>query len=134
MIDYSIATKNKMLEGLLFKLDEYDPIPSYMNLYTADKPVPGEDITTQTLIATLPLYLPAGDIENGVLTITVPIEEDNAPESGLMNWGRLLSGGDEWIADFDIGLTGSGACIEMESTLLVYQGGIVRINFGSFSI
>jgi len=132
MIDYSDAALNSMLQGVLDLLDSAAPISAYMQIYTASKPAtPGEAISSQTLIGTVPLQSPAGTVTGGKLVLATPIEEDNAPASGEVAWGRLFDGTDTWVADFDIGLTGSGATFEL-NFLSIYQGGIIRINYGEF--
>jgi len=133
MINYSIEAKNNMLLGLLNLMDEADPLPSYILLYSDPVPSnPGDDITTQILLSNISLSLPSGIIADGVLTLEVPIEEDNAPNTGGVSWGRLLNGNDIWIADFDVTLTTGNGTLKLND-LNIYKGGIVRINFATFT-
>ncbi len=121
-----------MLQGLLDSIDSANPIPGYFDIYSATKPTtPGAAITTQIMIGVIPLSMPCGSIADGVLTLDTPIEEDNSPNTGEINWGRLFNGNNIWLADFDIGEVDSGKILEL-SNLHSYKGGIIRINSGSF--
>ncbi len=134
MIDYSIPAKNAMLQGLLNLIDSADPTAGYLVIYSATKPTtPGAAITTQILIGTIFFNLPCGTIADGLLTLDTPIEEDNSPNTGEIDWGRMFNGNDVWVSDFDIGEEGSGKALEL-SNLHSYKGGIIRINNGSFPV
>lgn len=135
-IEYSIPVRNEMLTALKNRLDSADPVPGYMLMYTADQPATaGDPITDQTMLARINLALPCGAIADGILTLTTPLEDSNVAASGTLAWGRLLDGSGTWVADFDIGLTGSGATLEIStSSLIVYQGGILRINYATLDL
>ncbi len=134
MIDYSIPAKNAMMTAVRDLLDVSDPDAGYMEIYTATKPTtPGAAITTQTLLGTIPLALPCGTVVDGELVLSCPIEEDNGPATGNIAWGRLFNGNDDWVADYDVGITSSGAALEL-NRLEAYTGGIIRINYGSIII
>jgi hypothetical protein len=94
---------------------------------------PGSAITTQVMLADIPLALPCGAVANGVLTMTVPVEDGNIPASGTITWGRISDGAGVWVADIDVGLEASGAALELTATE-VYQGGIVRVTTGTLTI
>ena len=123
-----------MLQAFADKLDEADPVPGRFEIYTgplADPP--GDPIGAQVLLGTIFLSLPCGVVADGVLTLDAPVADNNVASSGTMAWGRALNGNDVWLADFDIGLVGSGTIFELNE-LTIYQGGIIRINFGTFTL
>ncbi len=127
MITYAVPVKNAMLTALATALDAADPEPGRLRLYSADQPEAGVEVGDQVLLADIALNLPCGTVADGVLTLSCPIADELLPASGTPAWARLVDGAGEWVADGDVGLTDSGALIELNS-LTVYQGGIVRIN------
>lgn len=136
MITYSTTTKDAMLAGLVAQLDAANPEPARLRLYTATQPAtPGATITDQVLLADCPLALPCGTVSGGALNLTLPVEDDNLPASGTITWGRLVDGADNWIADLDVEIESpeSSAALQL-SAVIVYQGGILRINAAALAL
>jgi hypothetical protein len=66
------------------------------------------------------------------LTFGPITEEDMAPATGEMAWARIADSNGAWVADANVGITGSGAALEF-NTLNVYAGGIVRLTAGQIT-
>jgi hypothetical protein len=125
-ITWSTAAKDARMQALADLIDGAGA-PGEIHIYDGTPPdPPGGDVTTQVLLATLTLSLPCGTVSGGALTLSPIEEEDLAPASGTATWARLVDGAGAWVADMDVGVTGSGAVIQLNATD-IYQGGIVRI-------
>jgi hypothetical protein len=124
-----------MMEGVKADIDAGSPTPASMFLYTADRPASGATITDQVLCAQFELSVPCGTISGGTLSLTSPFIDDNLPNSGAINWGRVLNGNGDWVCDFDVGLVDDVPEPEMTlSALVVFQGGIIKINNSTFVV
>jgi len=140
MISYSDPAKQSMLSALRDYIDSADDgsggtLPGKMCLYTATRPLAGEAITDQTLVSTLVLNNPCGTVSGTSLVLNTPIFDNNLANSGSISWGRLFRGDDVWICDFDVGLPDDSNNPELKlSAIVVYQGGIIKINSAVFNI
>lgn len=131
MITLAPAIKNARLAILANALDAADS-GGVLRLYTAPRPGIGEALTTQTLLVEVHLPKPCtATLENGTL-ILASIPAALCQHSGTATWGRLCDGNGNGIADVDVGLTGSGAEVEL-STLLLLAGGSVTVSVASLS-
>lgn len=93
-----------------------------IELYTAERPAnPDTALSTQTLLVTFVMADPSGSVSNGVLTGTLPAAALVA-ETGTPAWGRIFDSDDVNIGDCDVGLTGSGSFVEIDSLSLVEGG------------
>ena len=93
-----------------------------LKFYTA--PVPDdadEALTTQTLLATVPLDDPAGSATDGVWTSTV-LDAVMIDASGDAAFARAYDDADAVIGDLDVGAIGSGAAIEIDDVSLAAGG------------
>jgi hypothetical protein len=131
MISLNTDLKNARLTAIKDAIDA-DASPGVLRIYTDPVPSPGDAVTTQTLLAELTFSKPCGSVSNGVLTFDPITEEDLAPATGTATWGRILDGAGTWVGDVDVGVPGSGAAIELNTTS-IYEGGIVRITSGQIS-
>lgn len=101
-----------------------------IELYTADRPPSADtEINTQTLLVTFTLADPSGSVSNGVLTGTLP-EAALVMATGTPTWGRLLDTDEVVIGDCDVGLSGSGAFVEIDNLSLVEGGYCAMTAFG----
>ena len=101
-----------------------------IELYTADRPANADTaISTQILLVTFDLANPSGSVSNGVFTGTLP-EAALVAESGTPAWGRILDTDDVVIGDCDVGLSGSGAFMEIDNLSLVEGGYCAVTAFG----
>lgn len=87
-------------------------------------------ITSQVELVAFPLADPVGVVTDGVLVATT-IDAQMIAESGVPTFARAYDALGGVIADYDVGLTGSGAAVQINSLNLI-QGGYVTLT--AFSI
>lgn len=104
--------------------------PGTLALYDGTQPASvGGEITTQTLLGTVVFAATSGIAVDAVLTF-YPFTPDGAADaSGMATWARIRDGDGLFVADLDVGLTGSGAAIQMDNTQ-IYQGGVISVTSG----
>lgn len=108
-----------------------------LSLYSTPQPNPG-DTPTGTLLGVVTMGSTLGttssDTTYWLLTLTDTTPDDDANASGTAVWARLTDiSGDIWIADMNVGETGSGAAIIMDSTT-IYQHGTISIISGIIKV
>lgn len=87
-----------------------------LKFYTTARPATGAAITGQTLLATVTFSGTLGTASSGVLTLNDPAAVFPVA-NGTTTWARLLkSDGTTFVADFDVGTSGSD--INIGSTAL----------------
>lgn len=86
-------------------------------------------ITSQVALVTFPLADPVGTVTDGV--IVTATDTQMIAETGVAAFARAFTSTGAVIADYDVGLTGSGAAVQINSLSLI-QGGYVTLT--SFSI
>lgn len=87
-----------------------------LRFYTATRPATGGSITGQTLLATVTFSGTLGTASGGVITLNDPAAVSPVA-NGTTTWARLLrSDGTTFVADFDVGTSGSD--INIGSTTL----------------
>ena len=97
-----------------------------LKLYSGTRPAtPDTALNANTLLATFIFDDPAGTVANGVLTMGT-IATALVAESESASFGRAFDSVAAVIADCDIGVTGSGAMIELSAVNLV-QGAYVSV-------
>jgi len=80
-------------------------------------------VGAQVLLASLPLATPAFNAAaSGTAAIPAPIQDAAANAGGTASWFRLRDSGDTMRIDGDVGVTGSGAALELSTTTIVFQG------------
>lgn len=88
------------------------------------------DITWQdmgeipVLLGTLTFSDPCGTVSGGTLTFSAIAEDSSADATAVATWGRGTDSDGVAVVDMDIGLIGSGAQIEMNTTSIVELGPI----------
>lgn len=98
----------------------------YLNLYDGIRPASnGGAITTQTLLATVTLPDPAGEVTDGVFTADA-IADTLILADGDAAWARAFDADDAIIADLDVGLNESEAAVWLDNLSLV-TGGLVSV-------
>ena len=96
-----------------------------IELYTGTMPAsPETGITSQVLLGTNNLANPAAVQSGGTLTFTTPTTDSSADATGTVTWARFKDGAGTAICDWDVGVTGSGAMIQMVTTSIVVGGPI----------
>lgn len=95
-------------------------------VYTAPRPGSDNDeATTQTLLITFTFPGPAGTVTDGVFTGD-EIAQAMADANGIASWTRLFDSANAPIGNADVGLTGSGAFLQLDNLSLV-EGGYVSV-------
>lgn len=85
-----------------------------LRLYTV--PVPDHSdtaLTTQTLLAEFPLPDPIGDVTDGVI-IGAAIDSALNLATGTVAFGRVVDAAEATVGDYDAGIVGSQAAIELD--------------------
>jgi len=125
---YSVAVKNARAQAVASAIDAGTGSGS-LAIYTGSSPADVGAITDQVLLVTLTLPEPcAASIASGILTLN-SIPEQMVQATGQAAWGRLLDGDGNPLADMAVGVTGSGADIELPTVDLI-QGSYLRIPTG----
>jgi hypothetical protein len=91
-----------------------DAFPGKLNFYNAPQPAKGGTVTT--LIVSFDLAFPvAPSPVNGVTTWSSIPGPVNAVSTNDLSWARVTTNFGAFIADYTVGLTGSGADIEFDA-------------------
>jgi hypothetical protein len=97
-----------------------------IRIYNGTRPAAGG--TPTTLLATIVLTNPCGDIDDGSLSLTQDAEYDLAVATGTATWGRLVTAAGQWCIDADVGNEASAAPIKIDSTGLIAGGKVSLIS------
>ena len=128
---YSADVKNARAQATANKIDAGAGAGS-LTIYSGDLPATLGDITTQTALLTLPLQKPcAALIENGVTTLAT-IAEQMVMVTGTATWALIKNGDGVAVVDLLVGVSGSGADIELPTVDLI-QASYVRVTAGQIS-
>jgi hypothetical protein len=104
-----------------------------LKLYTGPRPATGAAISGETLLGTMTFTDPAGTVTTGVLTFDTIAGETNAPDNGVVAWARINDSNGAFVVDLDVGITGSGADIEINNINIVAGGTIDDIGAQTFT-
>ena len=127
MLTFATALRTARAQLLADAIDEGAAGAATLKLYGGTRPGSGAAITDQPLLISLPLAYPcAQSVNGGVLTLKA-IAEAMVSGNGTISWGRFSNRDGGFVADLDVGLTGSGAVLEIP-VLEVYAGAYLRIN------
>ena len=97
-----------------------------IRVYDGTRPASADTaVSTQTLLVTFEIADPSGTVTNGVFTGTNPAVAMIA-ETGTAAWARIVDSSAGTICDVDVGVTNSGAVIELDNLSLV-EGGYCTI-------
>lgn len=126
-----VATRNELAQAFQVLLDSGTG-PGYLEIRTGPQPATADDAPTGIILGTLTFSaLSAPPAVGGTLTFS-PIGEDaEADNTGAAAWARAYNGDGDKVFDCDVGESGSGATIEL-NTVNVVAGGPIRIT--SFTI
>ncbi|HEY7823172.1 MAG TPA: hypothetical protein VIG24_10075 [Acidimicrobiia bacterium] len=124
--------RNALAQAILDVIDASVSNPAALQTYTGTMPEAMGETITDTLLVTHTLPDPAGAVDAGTLTAGA-IADQNAVADGTAGWARLVDGDGVEVAYFAVGVTGSGATIEMNSVECV-TGVPVRITSFAFII
>lgn len=102
-----------------------------INIYDGTRPSSGGAPTT--LLGTCTFSKPsAPDAVNGTLTFDTIEEDESADNTGTASWARMEDSDGNWVADMDVGESGSGAELILNTTDIV-EGGPIRIDSSSIT-
>ncbi|MCU6432620.1 hypothetical protein LPB67_02360 [Undibacterium sp. Jales W-56] len=131
MITLSVPIRNSRLAVIGNALDSA-AAGGLLRIYSAPRPAIGELLTEQILLVEIRLPKPSTwSLDAGKLTFA-SIGEALCRRSGTAAWARLLDGDERWAADLDVGLTDSGAEVEL-SKLALFAGGAVNVQLAEIS-
>ena len=101
-----------------------------IRLYTSARPADADTaLTSQTLLVTFEVPTPAGTVTAGVFT-GAAIDQAMVAADGTPAFARLVDSSGTVIGDADVGVTGSGAFVQLDNLSLA-QGGYVSVtSFG----
>jgi len=120
---FSTAVLQDRLQALTRAIDA-GSAAGFLNLYDGTRPSTGGAVTTQVKLAALRFADPsAGSISGLTLTLLLgaPVL---ALKSGIATWARITDSDGNFVADMDVGATGSNKEVELTATQ-VYEGGEV---------
>lgn len=96
-----------------------------LKLYNGTRPATGGSATT--LLGTLTCSDPCGTVTSGELTFSALTPDTSADASGTATWARLTTSADAFVADLSVGVTGSGADLEL-NTVTIVSGGTISVS------
>ena len=112
-IGFSVTVRNAQMNAISSAAGN----GAKLNLYGGTRPATGAAISSQTLLAELVCGSPlAPNAVNGTITLNPVTSDTSANNTGTATWARLTSSSGTFVADFSVGLTGSGADIEVNNT------------------
>lgn len=82
-------------------------------------------VTTQTKLGTLTFSDPCGTVSAGMLTMSAITQDSSADATGTASWARIKDSTGATVGDVDVGTTGGGATLQMNSTAIVLAGPIL---------
>jgi len=99
-----------------------------IKIYTGTQPANANAaLSGNTLLATLTFSDPcAASASSGVLTFSAITEDSTADASGTATWARIADSAGNTVFDCDVGITGSGATLIINSAD-ISAGGPVRM-------
>ncbi len=119
----AVATRNAMLQALADKIDGGAASPSNgtLKLYTGTQPANADTgLSGNTLLATLTFQETcAASIASGVLTFALMDSDTSADNNGTATWARIADSAGATVFDGDVGQSGDGKTITMNSTTVV---------------
>ena len=122
-IGYSTSLRDARAQAIVDALDA-GSAGGKATFYGATRPATGEAVVAQIEVATCIFGTPGGVVSNGVITFA-EIEADNAGAAGVdISWVRLSDSDDNFVADMDCGLTGSGAEFIFDDVSSKLGGGV----------
>lgn len=130
-IGYATALRTTRITAVLTAID-YATGAGTLKIYSGTRPATGAAVTTQTLLATLTFSSTSGTVSNGVLTFSAITKDSSADADGTATWARIQDGDAAFVADLDVGATGSGKDIILNNVNIV-AGGEVSISSASIT-
>ena len=100
-----------------------------IDIYTGTIPIDASTaIVAQVKLGTLTFSKPCGTVTTGMLTMSA-ITSGTAIATGTAAWARLKDSTGATVGDIDVGSSGSGAVLQMNTTNIVNTGPILITSF-----
>lgn len=97
-----------------------------IDIYSGTMPAtPDTAITSQTLLAELVCSDPSGLVASNMLTFDSITQDASANNTGTATWARLRPSTGGAVLDIDVGATGSGAALQLNTTAIVAGGPVI---------
>lgn len=125
------AVRNDLMDRITLKVDA-GAGAGVIEIRTGTQPASPSDAATGTLLGTLTFSDPSFPASaSGTITASAITQDSAADASGTASWARCKDSNGVVVFDCDVGATGSGATIELNTTNIV-AGGPIQIT--SFTI
>jgi hypothetical protein len=126
MIVFSPAVISDRLQALTRALDLDPTLPGRLSLMSAPIPAAGQPPVGSQVLAVATFPKPSlSHVSANVLTLLNPATS-LVTVTGEAAWARLENGSNQWVADLDVGVAGSGAAVILDNgsnTLMLFAGG-----------
>lgn len=133
IIRFATPVKNSCLSQIQVAIDAGAGAGT-IKIYNGTQPtLPSDTVTTQTLLGTLTCSDPCGSTASGVLTLSAITQDSSADATGTASWARIADSYGVTVLDVDVGTTGGGATLQMNTTNIV-SGGPILISSFTFSL
>jgi hypothetical protein len=108
-----MTLRNNRLQAIV----DYAGANALIRIYGGSRPATGG--TATTLLAQLTAGATLGTVSNAVLTLSAITQDSSADTGGTATWARIVkSDGATHVADWDVGVTGSGKELELSTTTI----------------
>lgn len=128
IIRFVTAVKNAALAVIRTAIDA-GPGAGTIKIYTGTMPTLPSDAVgsagTNTLLGTLTFSDPCGSESAGVLTASAITQDSSADATGTATWARIADSTGATVCDVDVGVTGGGATMQMNTVAIVIGGPIL---------
>lgn len=126
-IKLTTALRNSMLDLIVTEIGA----SGLLRIYDGTKPAgPATAITTQVLLAELPLSATAGTVSGGVLTFSAITNDAAANAGGTASWYRVTTSAGVGVVDGTVGTSASDLNLNTTSIVL---GGPVQVSALSYT-
>lgn len=123
VIGYSIAVKSARASAVVSHIDAAGA--GKLHLYSGTRPaITGTPPVAP--LAELVLSSPCGAVNDQAEIVFAVVADAMVAYSGVATWARINDGAGSTVADFDVGLPGSGAAIILANTDL-NAGALIRV-------
>lgn len=124
--------RNDHLNNIRDKIDAGDA-EGVLHIYKGTRPASGESADAGDLLGTCTFSDPsAPDASDGTLTFDSIAEDSSADQDGEASWARVEDSDGNWVMDMDVGTSGSGASLILNTTTIA-EGGPIRIDSGEIT-
>lgn len=125
-----VAARNAHLNDIAARIDAGAGAGT-LRIYAGARPATGG--TATTLLGTLTFSVPpAPAAANGSLAFSAITEDSSADATGTATWARVTDSTGAFVMDMDVGTSGSGAEIILNTTSIVV-GGPIRVDSASLT-